>query len=160
MLKILPIMLLSSAQKSYQLCSLICTAICHSSYTILLFLMTMEHIVRLQPIVFYIICYTACSAFIFDMLCSWENLCLILYHVGMITSYTTKVFIKIIIYKNDDQHVNKLTDIDFNELHWLFCLNFPKSYLLCWHYAWCFQQPIIYAQNSAGIIYRPGPTCN
>ena len=31
--------------------------------------------------------------------------------------YTTKVFIKIIIYKNGDQHVNKLTDIDFNELH-------------------------------------------
>ena len=31
--------------------------------------------------------------------------------------YTTKVFIKIVICKNDDQHVNKLTDNDFNKVH-------------------------------------------
>ena len=40
-------------------------------------------IVRLQAIVFHIM--LCCSVFIFEILCSWENLSLILYHVGMIT---------------------------------------------------------------------------
>ena len=53
--------------------------------------------------------------------------------------YTTKVFIKITIYKSGDQHVTKLTDNYFNKLHCSFCCNFPKTYLLCWHYACTYQ---------------------
>ena len=40
-------------------------------------------IARLQSVVFYIT--LCCSAFIFDISCSWENLYLILYHLSMIT---------------------------------------------------------------------------
>ena len=78
-------------------------------------------IVRLQPVVFYII--LCCSALTFYTLysilyiCSWENLHLILHQVSMITISQ----IKIVIYKSDDKHGMIMT---FKRLHWSFCCNF------------------------------------
>ena len=54
MLKILPIMLMSSAQKIYPLCRKLCPSplqLCHSSYTVILLLMTAcISMVKLQPV--------------------------------------------------------------------------------------------------------------
>ena len=82
-----------------------------------------------------LLCLTLCYAAVFSHF-KYAYEYLILYHVVMTNYYMTKSFYK---YKSDDHHVNKLTDNDFNKLHWSFCCNFPKSYLLCWHYAWCFK---------------------
>ena len=87
MLKCLPIILLNSAQKGYPLCSILCsyitTAIMLQSIHNFVIFTDYIRIVRLQPVVL------CCSALIFDVSCSmlrsWEKLCLILYHIGMIT---------------------------------------------------------------------------
>ena len=73
MLKTLPIMLLSSAQKTYPLCSMLCPLqLCHSSYTILLFLMT-----TLAYLGFRLLCFTLCYAALFLYLTYYahENTC-------------------------------------------------------------------------------------
>ena len=107
MLKILPITLLRSAQKIYPLYSILYPSslkLCHNLYAALLLLFNdCFIIVRLQPVVFYIM--LCCSALIFytlcSILCSWENLRIILHWVGMITM--SQINIK---YKSDDQHDN------------------------------------------------------
>ena len=70
-------------------------------------------IASFQAVVFYI-CYAAVVLYL-TLLCSWENLCHILYHVSLLCH---KSFYKdyYIIYKSGEQHLNKLTDNDFNKL--------------------------------------------
>ena len=71
-------------------------------------------IVRLQSVV--LIFMLRCNALIFDVsrsiLCSWENLCLILYKVDMITSFT-KIVIKVVISMSTNQLI-----MTFDRLHW------------------------------------------
>ena len=61
--------------------------------------------------------------------------------------YTTKLFIKtVIIYKSGDQHVNILTDNDFNKLHFVVTFLNPTYYI-------CLMLSTTYcAQTYAGII--------
>ena len=107
-------------------------------------------IVRLLPVVFYITTL-CCSAWIFytlcSILCSWENLYLILHQVHMRTISE----IKIIIYKSGDQHVKNWLIMTFNRLHWSFCYNFhswAKPFLeLC-----LMLSTTYYAQNYADMI--------
>ena len=58
--------------------------------------------------------------------------------------YTAKVFIKIVRVKSDNQHVNKLTDIDFKNYTALTLLN-PTNYASIMFETY-------YAQKYAGII--------
>ena len=64
---------------------------------------------------------------------------------------TTKVFIKIVIYKSGDQHVNKLTDNDFNKLY---TDHFVVTFLNPTYYAGIMLNALTtyYAQNYTGII--------
>ena len=116
MLKILPIMLLSTAQKVTQYAWSIlwlncCTELYHSSYTIVLFLWLHYSIVRLQPVALNIM--LCCSTLMFDLLCSWENFCPTLCQVDMTTTVYHKGFIRIFIYKSGDRCVNNSNDNDF-----------------------------------------------
>ena len=65
--------------------------------------------VRLQPVVLYIM--IRCSALKFYILCSWEDLCLILYHV--VHDYYIASILLGLSYKSGDKHVNGLTNDDF-----------------------------------------------
>ena len=134
-LKILFIVLLSSSQKLPIMLNIIpitTSVMPQFIYNFIIFNDCIS-IVRLMSA---LILYTLCS-----ILCLWENLCLILHQFGMIIISQ----MKIVIYKSNDQHVNKSTDDDFY-LTLIICCNFhtwAKLFLLSWHYVWCFQQPIM-----------------
>ena len=146
MLKVLLIMILSSAQRSYLLCSNYTHHHCNYATVYVSFIIFNDYIsiLRLQPVVFYIMLH--CSAIIFytlcSILCSWENVHLILHQVGMVTISQIKIVIQKVMIR---MFTNRLI-MTFNRLHWLSSCNFHsliKSILLCWYYAWCFQQPIM-----------------
>ena len=91
--------------------------LCHSSlYSFIIFNDCISIvIIRLQPVVFYIM--LCCSALIFYTLCSilclWVNLCLILHQVGMITmSQIKNVILKVMIRMSTNWLI-----ITFNWLH-------------------------------------------
>ena len=109
-------------------------------------------IFRLQPVVFDIV--LCCNVFVFYILYSWIPHFIPCCH----DYYITKVSIKIVKYKSGDQHVNKLTDNDFNKINYIdhFVITFlnPTYYAgimldalnnilcskLCWHnrpWVWC-----------------------
>ena len=94
MLKILPIMLLSSAQKLSIMLNILYLQLLHAIMPqfIYNFIIFNDYIslVRLQPVM----------SLISDLLCSWENLCLILYQVGMITNYIIKTELGMSVAKN------------------------------------------------------------
>ena len=96
MLNILPIMLLSSAQEvtHYMLNIMpITTAIMPQFIYNFIIFNDYISLVSLQPVVF-------CSmSLISDLLCLWENLCLILYQVGMITNCIIKTELGISVAK-------------------------------------------------------------
>ena len=83
--------------------------------------------VKFQPVVLYIM--LRCSALSLNVSCSiiysWENLCLILYHLGIITKKFIKIAIKVVISMSTN-----LLIMTFNRLHWSFCCNFPFTYEL------------------------------
>ena len=93
--------------------------LCHivhiASYSFIIFNDCIS-IVRLQPVVFYIM--LCCSALIFYtlclILCLWVNLCLILHQAGMITMSRIKnVILKVMIRMSTNWLI-----ITFNWLHW------------------------------------------
>ena len=79
-------------------------------YTILSLLMTTSAYLGCN-----LLCLTLCYAAVFLYFTYYAHEYLILYHVVMTT--ISQKSIKIVKYKSDDHHVNKLTDNDFNKLH-------------------------------------------
>ena len=67
--------------------------------------------------------------------------------------YTTNVFMKIVIYKSGNQHINKLTNNDLNKLR-IYTDHFVVTFLNPTYYAdiSLMLPTTYYAQNYAGII--------
>ena len=98
--------------------------------------------VRLQPVVLYFMLCCSALNFIFHIILNSMLMRKLAPQVDMITISQ----IKIVIWKVMNRMSTNWLIMTFNRLQWSFGCNFhlwAKSHLLCWHCAWCFQQPII-----------------